>query len=156
MARKSVATWHVGCDTRSHDRQKVSLTRVASFVSGLQGAYFVATGLWPLLHMRSFLSVTGPKTDLWLVRSFGLLVTAVGLALLHACVTRAPRSALPFGLSTAAALILADFLASHAVSLAYLLDVVPEVFFIGAWLFVLRRSRLASVRAPSSGSRHVQ
>ena len=33
-----------------------------------QGALYVVTGVWPLLHMASFEAVTGPKTDDWLVR----------------------------------------------------------------------------------------
>jgi hypothetical protein len=36
----------------------------ARWLAGLQGAYFLVTGVWPLVHMPSFLAVTGPKTDL--------------------------------------------------------------------------------------------
>ena len=43
-----------------------------------QGLYFAATGVWPLVHMRSFERVTGPKTDTWLVRTVGVLVTVIG------------------------------------------------------------------------------
>ena len=31
--------------------------------------------------MRSFLAVTGPKTDLWLVRTVGVVVLAIGVTL---------------------------------------------------------------------------
>ncbi len=37
-------------------------------------------GLWPLLHMRSFEQVLGPKTDRWLVRTVAGLMLASGLA----------------------------------------------------------------------------
>jgi hypothetical protein len=47
----------------------------------LQAAYYLATGIWPLLHRRSFEAVTGPKVDFWLVRTVGLTVTAVGAGL---------------------------------------------------------------------------
>src|SRR4051812_47162991 len=47
----------------------------------LQAAYYVATGVWPIAHMKSFEAVTGPKVDHWLVRTFGALVTAAGAAL---------------------------------------------------------------------------
>jgi hypothetical protein len=53
----------------------VSLVRV-------QGAYYVGSGLWPVLHMRSFEALTGPKTDRWLVRSYGVLTAAIGVVLL--------------------------------------------------------------------------
>src|SRR3954466_12104594 len=32
-----------------------------------QGVFDVLTGAWPLLHMRSFTAVTGPKREHWLV-----------------------------------------------------------------------------------------
>jgi hypothetical protein len=44
-------------------------------------AYLVITGVWPLLHYRSFEAVTGPKTDAWLVRTVGALSVGFGVAL---------------------------------------------------------------------------
>ena len=44
-------------------------------------AYYLATGLWPLIDMRSFALVTGPKTDKWLVKMVGALAATNGLAL---------------------------------------------------------------------------
>src|SRR5690606_16665455 len=49
-----------------------------------QGLYYAATGVWPFLSMRTFLAVTGPKVDLWLVKTVGGLVGVVGGALLAA------------------------------------------------------------------------
>jgi hypothetical protein len=48
-----------------------------------QGIYYFATGVWPFVHRRSFLKVTGPKNDLWLVHAVGSLVTASGVVLLR-------------------------------------------------------------------------
>ncbi len=47
--------------------------------ASLQGIYYVATGLWPILNMRSFEMVTGPKRDKWLVKTVGALITAIGI-----------------------------------------------------------------------------
>jgi hypothetical protein len=44
-------------------------------------AYYVATGAWPILHMRSFEAITGPKRDKWLVKTVGTLAIANGCAL---------------------------------------------------------------------------
>ena len=44
-------------------------------------AYYTATGAWPLVHMRSFEAVTGPKTDRWLVKMVGALALANGAVL---------------------------------------------------------------------------
>ena len=46
-----------------------------------QAAYYVATGIWPIVSPKTFQAVTGPKADMWLVKTFGLLVGAVGLAI---------------------------------------------------------------------------
>jgi hypothetical protein len=47
-----------------------------------QALYYIATGLWPLLSIRTFEAVLGPKTDDWLVYMVGLLAIAIGVALL--------------------------------------------------------------------------
>src|SRR5687767_9542789 len=58
-----------------------------------QGAYYLVTGVWPLLSIETFQAVTGPKTDHlvtgneadhWLVMTVGLLITSIALALLVA------------------------------------------------------------------------
>src|SRR4051794_41292394 len=61
-----------------------ALPTLARGVATLQGLYYLATGVWPLVSMDTFLAVTGPKTDLWLVNTVGLLVGVVGVALLVA------------------------------------------------------------------------
>src|SRR5690606_42098076 len=64
----------------------------AKFLLRLQGGYFVLTGIWPLVHIPSFLQVTGDKAELWLVETVGCLMIAIGLALL----TSRPRPLPPF------------------------------------------------------------
>src|SRR3954454_18644356 len=55
--------------------------RGALLLATIQSAYFLLTGVWPLVHLRSFVAVTGPKVDLWLVKTVGVLVTVVGLVI---------------------------------------------------------------------------
>ena len=43
-----------------------------------QGVYFLLTGIWPLLSMRTFEAVTGPKVDRRLVKTVGVLVAVIG------------------------------------------------------------------------------
>jgi hypothetical protein len=50
-------------------------------VEKLQAAYYLSTGIWPVLHRSSFEALTGRKQDYWLVRTVGLLATSVGLGL---------------------------------------------------------------------------
>jgi len=56
-----------------------------------QGLFYVITGVWPLLHRRSFEAVTGPKQDWWLVKTVGVLVSTIGASLLLASRTRTQR-----------------------------------------------------------------
>src|SRR5204863_871775 len=55
-------------------------SRMKSFLF-FQLAYFLFTGIWPLVHIRSFMKVTGPKTDLWLVRTVALLVLSISFGI---------------------------------------------------------------------------
>ena len=48
----------------------------------VQGAYYVVSGLWAVVDRRGFETVTGRKTDYWLVRMVGLLAAAIGVSLL--------------------------------------------------------------------------
>ena len=113
----------------------------ARWVAGVQSAYFISTGLWPVLHLSSFLSVTGPKHDLWLMQAFGLLVCAQGAALLFAFIGRRALQALPFGVSSAAMLAVIDvwFVASGDIGRVYLLDAGAEALLVASWLIVQRR-----------------
>ena len=43
-----------------------------------QSAYYTATGVAPFVSRRGFESVTGPKSEWWLVQTVGALVTVVG------------------------------------------------------------------------------
>ncbi len=47
-----------------------------------QGLYFVLTGLWPIFSISSFVHLTGPKTDFWLVKTMGLIIFSIGVVLL--------------------------------------------------------------------------
>lgn len=72
----------------SHAEQQPTLRRA---VLGLQSAYFLVTGIWPLLHRGSFEAVTGRKRDFWLVHAVGVCVASIGAVLaLNAAQPRTP------------------------------------------------------------------
>jgi hypothetical protein len=101
-----------------------------------QGAYYLATGLWPLVHMRSFTAVTGPKHDLWLVRTVGLLAAAIALPLLHDAVRGDSPGTRVLGAGAAIAFAAADVhpVATGRVSPIYLVDAALEALLVGAWV----------------------
>jgi hypothetical protein len=102
-----------------------------------QGIFYVATGLWPVVHMRSFERVTGPKTDKWLAKTTGGLIAAVGVALIvGAFDRRSARTLRVLGLASAAALGASDVINAirGRVSKIYLADAAAESAAIAAWL----------------------
>lgn len=50
----------------------------------IQGIYLLVTALWPLLHINSFMSVTGYKTDLWLVKTVSVLLFPLAIIVFSA------------------------------------------------------------------------
>jgi hypothetical protein len=101
------------------------------------GAFNVAGGLWPLLNMRSFEWVFGPKTDDWLERTTaGLLVSAGWSQLRAAGTTEGCAQARRIGLGTAATFLAIDvyYVANGRLRWTYLLDGLMEAGWITAWL----------------------
>ncbi|CAN5465192.1 hypothetical protein BH23ACI1_BH23ACI1_18540 [soil metagenome] len=115
-----------------------------------QGAYFAATGLWPIFHMRSFEAITGPKVDRWLVKTVGLCIACIGGTLLaaarHDRVTPEIRG---LAISSASALAAIDvyYSATGRISPIYLADAVAEAGLIAGFV---REGRRAG-RVPTPG-----
>jgi hypothetical protein len=105
----------------------------------VQGIYFGVTGLWPLVHLRSFELVTGPKQDDWLVETVGLLILVIGVALCvsaRARVLNAGNYVVAAGSAFALMLVDIVFTANGAISPIYLLDAAAECFLLIAWATV--------------------
>jgi len=108
----------------------------------LQALYFVVTGVWPCVEIRSFQKVSGPKTDLWLVKTVGVLVSVIGGVIAVAGMRRriTPEiAALAVGSSAGLAAIDVVYSSRGRISRVYLLDALAEAAFIGAWGVALWR-----------------
>lgn len=111
----------------------------AELLAWAQAAYFALTGIWPLVHMPSFLAVTGPKRDLWLVKTVGALVTAVALPIgIAAGNGRVTPEIILLAAGSAAALGAVDvvYVTKGLIPKVYLLDAAAEVLLIAAWAAV--------------------
>ncbi len=88
--------------------------------------------------------VTGPKVDLSLVRTVGVLIAAIGATLAVGARRRrpSPETATP-ALGSAAGLGAIDvvYAARGRISRVYLLDAVAEALLAAAWLTGLARRR---------------
>ena len=109
----------------------------------IQGIFYVATGVWPLIDIVSFQLVTGPKTDLWLVKTVGVLVTVIGLVLLSAARSRRITNEIVL-LAAGSALALAGidliYALSGRISAIYLGDAVVEIGLAVLWALAWRRA----------------
>src|SRR4026209_2272383 len=105
-----------------------------------QGLYFVVSGAWALVHIESFQRVTGPKTDLWLVKTVGLLLVAIGAGLLLAVARRQFDPALVLiAMASATALLSIElvYVAKGVIARIYLLDALIEAGLLIVWAIYL-------------------
>ncbi len=109
----------------------------ADTVAVAHGAFNVVGGLWPLVHLRSFEWVFGPKTDVWLQMTTGGLLVSVGVAQLAAASDpRGAAQARRIGLGTALTLLAVDlvYVPRGRIRPTYLLDAAMQTGWIAAWL----------------------
>jgi hypothetical protein len=104
-----------------------------------QAGYYILTGVWPLVSLRTFEAVTGPKPEGWLVRMVGLLAASVGVGLAAGARrgTPSPDTRL-IGLLSAASFAAIDvyYAGRRRISPVYLLDAAVETGFIAGWLLL--------------------
>lgn len=112
-------------------------------VALMQGINYFVTGLWPLGSIGTFQQVTGPKTDLWLVKTIGMLIAVIGAALILAGVTgEVTPSVILLAVARAAGLAGVDelYVSKRVIARIYLLDALVELVLIVWWLLELASS----------------
>ena len=113
-------------------------------VALVQGMYFFITGVWPIISMSTFLKITGPKTDLWLVKTVGLILAVIGIVLIVAWVNaeiNASIAILAIGSALSLALVDVTYVAKRVISPIYLADAIAELILIGWWVVSILVSR---------------
>jgi hypothetical protein len=132
-----------------------SAPSLARGVAALQGLYFLVTGVWPLVSMDTFLTVTGPKTDLWLVETVGGLVAAAGAALLVAAWRGPSAEAVTLAVGSILALATVDvvYVSRRVIAPVYLLDALAEVVLLAGWVAAAWQAggRRTAVEIPAPG-----
>lgn len=110
-----------------------------AWLAAVHAVYYGVTGLWPLVHMPSFLAVTGPKTDLWLVRTVGVLILAITCPLALAAWRGAVVPEV-FVLAVASCIgfsaIDIIYVGRGTIRKIYLADAAGEILLLGAWLLL--------------------
>jgi hypothetical protein len=121
----------------------------------VQGAYYLLTGLWPLVSIRTFIWVTGQKTDHlksgleidhWLVMTAGVLITAIGLGIVVAAARRSLSAEIvTVAVGAAVGLTAIDVIYNWRgmIGPMYLVDAVLQILLIAAWSVALLFNRPA-------------
>ncbi|MEJ7569638.1 MAG: hypothetical protein WKF41_15405 [Gaiellaceae bacterium] len=106
-------------------------------VAKLQAGYYLATGIWPVLHRSSFEAVTGRKHDYWLVRTVGLLAASIGLGLYAGSREGSEVSADLRATAIASSVGFAGIdlveVIRRRISAVYLLDLSAQIALLAAW-----------------------
>jgi hypothetical protein len=124
-------------------REIVDAGKVLQRVAVTQGVFYIASGVWPLIDIDSFQAVTGPKVDLWLVRTVGVLVSVIGAVLLTAAHRKRigpDVTLLAIGSALGLAAIDTVYALLGVISPVYLADAVVELALVAGWLFGRRRA----------------
>ncbi len=127
---------HLGMPAHETAQIPVDWTRRLAVAQGVMN---VISGLWPIVHMKSFEAVTGRKRDKWLVRTTGALIAVIGVELLRSARTKPART---LGAMTAASLAAIDviYATRGRISKVYLADAALELGIAGAWALTSRSS----------------
>ncbi|WP_353718657.1 hypothetical protein [Dyadobacter sp. 676] len=109
----------------------------------IQGCYYIGSGIWPVIHIESFMWVTGEKTDLWLVKMVGLLSCSIGVTLLAA--TQSPgrvATVLAAGSALAFAAIDIYYTATGVISKIYLADSLVQLVLLAILIVVTQKGKV--------------
>lgn len=107
----------------------------------IQSLYYIASGALALVAMPLFLAITGPKTDLWLVRMVGLLAVTIGVSLGAAARQKrisADSIVLAIGAAASFTGIDVTYVVLHRISSVYLADAAVEIMLVSSICLALR------------------
>ena len=104
-------------------------------VARWQGAFNIVGGLWPLISIRTFEAVYGPKADRWLEYTVAGLLVTIGAAQATARTDEEVRLARILGTGTATTLLAVDaiYVPKGRIRWTYLQDALCEAAWLAAW-----------------------
>lgn len=106
----------------------------------VQTSYYFLTALWGIIDINSFMAVTGPKTDVWLVKTVSVLLLAISFSFLSALFSKTnewPTIFLAAGCCISFAFIDFYYSAKGTISAIYSLDGIVQLILLAGWLIVI-------------------
>lgn len=119
--------------------------KLSSNTALVQGIYLLIVGLWPVLDSVSFMAITGPKVDVWVLKVTGALMAIIGFVLLHARQKTVINSSLAMlGMLTAAVIAIFEiyYVSRGIIRSIYLLDAIIEIVFFLMWALSMYMRRM--------------
>jgi hypothetical protein len=113
----------------------------------IQGIYILLTAVWPLIDMESFLKISGPKTDIWLVKTVAVLLIPIAILFISTIFFSShPLPVLLVGIATSAGLASIElyYTANHTIKWVYAVDGILQICFFLLWgylLFLFKKQR---------------
>src|SRR5215212_8853193 len=106
----------------------------------IQGIYTFLTAVWPIVHIESFMEVSGYKTDVWLVKTVSILLLAISVCFLLATISRQiniPVSVLALFVAIGMAYVDFYYALNDTIWNIYMADGVVEILFVASCIFIL-------------------
>jgi hypothetical protein len=110
-----------------------------------QTIYYFITAIWPIVHIESFMWVTGPKTDVWLVKTVGALLIPVSLCFLTHLfmkVNQWPVVVLAMACCIAFTCIDIYYVADNVIDEIYLADAGVQTTLLVCWMYMIITKRV--------------
>jgi len=118
--------------------------RTYRIISLIQLLYFLITAVWPFVHLESFLRATGPKTDIWLLKTVSVLLLPYCFLLLYLAIA-SKRSVIAIITVILCGLGLMSidvwYYLHKVISAVYLIDGFMQLLFVIFWTFYLTNTR---------------
>ncbi|MBI4900715.1 MAG: hypothetical protein HY829_09585 [Actinobacteria bacterium] len=116
---------------------EITMRRLALAHAGLN----LFGGIWPLVSMRTFEAVFGPKVDRWLVCTVAGLLTTVGVTQLRSRSDEQLELVRVVSMGTSLTLLAVDRANAPRgrISRMYLVDAAFQLAFLAAWAGTLRQ-----------------
>jgi hypothetical protein len=110
-----------------------------------QASYYTITALWPMIDIGSFMEVTGPKADTWLVKLVALLLLVISLAIVTGLRSRENYLVVRV-LSISSCFVLAAvdiyYVYDHVISPVYMADAALELLMSLIQLLCLNTDKI--------------
>jgi hypothetical protein len=120
----------------------MQINKVYNLLSLVQGVYTLLTALWALVDIKSFMEVTGPKTDTWLVKTVAVVLLPIAVCFLWGLFFNSDRLLIiVVGIMSSAGLAFIDFYytTNGTIKWIYQADGYLQLLFLLLWVFLFVR-----------------